>query len=488
MKIGWVRYSGGISLLPGEIGPGGAVEIRLGLMNMLLEHGHHLNIFGVPTAKTSKNFSESPLARYRGNIMFSPDTDKPIGDSVELLIVENGPTNTEYSGNYNGKTISHIAATNKFISSYNGLVFFWQTDPYLPFVFFPEFYARSFVNEYMGFGSFGAMLKDKAWVIVNPFRKTLEDPDILLNHYGEDMRSGYHIVRPWVKCCECQVPALKILMEQAQGLNFSYPKKYAVSYVGRQRNRLKNFVALYARLSEFGKRVSLFGEWDERLKSLCGFMDFNPPAPRGMRSVLEIYANSTAHIVVGDDAYYKLGMIGSRFLDATASGTVPLVDEGLKHSVIHFFNSSPEVADSIFVNPDNVADRVAMLESDPSMHKALSEYVQSNVVGYLDKSYEEFMEIRDWAKFGPTMNPSQVFIRLLDSLEKLAAEDPKKSEQVDEMLMFLSNNYDSEGCFVGRKYELPVKERVCSKCGKSLTGLRKTCESCRAVRTPVLTE
>ena len=174
-KIAWIKYCGAIEIGYHLLGTQGNTDLRTSLLLEIIKQGVQLQIYSPLTRDTQKYIESVEGQELFGSVEFKI-SDK-VDSDVDLLIVENGPTNITFSMRFQGEEIPSIAYANQIISNYKGVAFYVQTDLALPIVFNPDFFSFEYINSHLNKGNFKSMFKDKTWSVLTCAKNTEEFPE-----------------------------------------------------------------------------------------------------------------------------------------------------------------------------------------------------------------------------------------------------------------------------------------------------------------------
>lgn len=427
-KIGWMKFTGNIEIGEHLLFTTGNTDLRTKAFDAILQSGIELQLY-TPISKDTKDFLESEEGKRRfGKIVlketFTPDKD------LDLLIVENGTDNTNFSWRYKGEEIPSVAYANSIISNYKGLVFYMQTDPDLPFVFFPEYLSLKFANQYLGYGNCRSILEDKKWVIltccrnIDDFRKTYSGIRFSYDVYDKSGFLDFDNLEIHYGCLDAG---------REQNLKIKKRPEFGISYVGGQRKRNKKIDEFFLKPAKAGIPVNIFGKWKETFTKNFPEISWEGVLGRGL--VHETYNNSFGTVVIGDPRYEDLGFVSGRFFEAISSKTLPLIDSKLLGSAVSEMLSDELLKELLVKDGDDIIKKYKRLNNTDERVDLIKQ-VQKET-----KKFDSFQIVEDLGdlvdKYGDSpVNRGKEFRKELGGILKTKMKERKETN------LFNRLNYD----------------------------------------------
>lgn len=322
MKIAWGKFGAPITYGYDELlGTAGGVNMNSRYIRQLMELGHEVFPI-VPLTRKSEPW---------------PDADQQPIQEADVVIVENGP-NSLLSAFKGTPAITYLLAQ---LAQYTGPVIYLQSDPDLPFSFFPE----NFTPAYYGGGPHSAGLQKeyKEWFIVTSCRNL---DQLVVRCSGRRYQYNNVAHMPNVKFRTVELH--DVLADE--DLNFEDSTKFSRgAYIGGERRLCKKFV-------EYSRHytMDLYGKWkDANLARLGDKVKYHGIAPDG--SVYRIYQAYPHSLVMGNKDYEDVGMVAARFWETSMSGCLPLLDTALP---------DPSGGLAVRVTPEFIAEEASISPED----------------------------------------------------------------------------------------------------------------------------
>ncbi len=515
MKVGYLKYCGGMDCDLKFLGPGGETEVTLALWKEMIERGWDLTLYSFLNSRSEQFYKDvcdgevtSPDVQWLKKLKLKYKGKQLIDSDTDLVIVSNGPTNTNFRDAHWG--IPAISRTNWLLSQYRGVVFYKQTDPELFFVFFPEMYSKKYWNENGGqWGSCAELQRGKKWLITTPMRRLKGTFATGKTPKPFTFNDSYAMVRPNYKALQPDVAHLEYHWSVVHGLaqfQLNPDPIPGVAYIGRERGRNAKFRAFYNTLAEQGVPVHVYGKgatvgqvlpggWKNRTKDSMPKIKWSGQAPIG--KVQETYNKYLAHVVIGDKTYEKFQMFSSRFLETIVARIIPLVDEALDLATGDIINT-PDLKKLLLVNPANVKAKFDVIKSlSFNDRKALNDQLVNNlskfgphtVADNIEKLYKQQRQILDDPNYvDKSAHAWKIFHQMCQ--DKLSNKDPTKKWFGEFLLKYAADNYDQQGNFVGDRNK-PVRQVIknsglanCVRCGaemkrRGVYAARIVCKACK---------
>lgn len=327
MRIAYLRYNGLLEIGHNLIDTGAMMDLRTNLFMAICNAGHKLGVFGY---FKSMDFVKRNEKVFKGNFKYYKD-QLPDYRDFDCLLIENGASNTNFSFNFKGENIPYIVFCNQILKKWKGIVFYFNLDTSLPFVFFPEFFSVQYVNNYLYRGNFVDILKDKKFVLLTCGK-----------NQEEFLKANYTYRFPILDLYNSGAIFCDYFEGHFATINPEFYSDYKIFkikendkkiiYIGRQRSRIKKFKKYYGLFSqEFP--VSLYGNWDVSfVKRDFPNIKYEGKLEKGL--VYETYNKNLLSIVIGDEKYEKTKQVSGRFFEAIQSKSVVLIDYDLEDTII----------------------------------------------------------------------------------------------------------------------------------------------------------
>lgn len=295
MRIAWAKFGGAITYGGDDmLGTAGGVNMNSRYIRELITMGH--DVFPiVPLTRKS----EAWPGREEGTI-----------DEADLVIIENGPNSLLPSFD----KVPAIAYLLNKLKDYSGEVIYLQTDPDLPFTFFPEHFTA---EHYPGPDSDELQAEFKRWHVVTSCRNLEEfiavnsGPRYQYQNTPSNVR--YHVMELHDILADFTIPEIDTRgAENATGC-----------YIGGERRLCKKLIAY-----SHAYPLDLFGKWrSESLSRLGPLFEYRGVAPTG--EVYELYNQYQHSLIIGSPKYERVGMVAARLWETAFSGCLPLLDDAL---------------------------------------------------------------------------------------------------------------------------------------------------------------
>jgi hypothetical protein len=437
-KIGYVKYNGKFEIGEELLGTTGSTDLRTGYLEAILQAGNSLRVY-TPPSRACLEFLKSSEGMRRFSSLELRKDRMTVDSDLDLLIVENGASNSSFGSKVNKREISCLAHSNSLISSYKGLLIYCQTDPDLPFVFYPEFFSKDFVVRYLSLGNFESFLKDKTFVVTTPaknIQEFVESRNTYRYPYEELQKRGILHFSRWEVHYGCLTDYWKFQID-------SNPV-YQLSYVGAERSRKKKFSDLFESVaSEFS--VHVWGKWTESTTNSMPSIHWMGVLEKGKSR--EIYNKSVASIIIGNESYEKMNFVGGRLFEVVSAKTVPLIDIAMLPTTVSEIFDQEFLLHHLLVNgSESVRYRMNRLISDPSYRRWVIEECQRQVSRFSPSStYEELERLYHHYKSLPVDEDSVSKARVLlkDLILKRETEFPGDFGKIH-MNEFIRKIYNSD--------------------------------------------
>jgi hypothetical protein len=298
MRIAWSKF--GAAMTYGSdalVGPSGGTNLKSRYIRQLLAMGHDV-------------FPIVPMTRKSEPWPGSPEADITTAD---LVIVEEGPNSL--LSHYRGTTA--IQYLNEQLARYEGPVIYIQSDPDLPFAFFPE----AFTPKYYTGPTHADLMRNKKWRVVTCCRNI---PEFKAANNGR--RYQYENL-PDVEFKVVELHNVLADPESIQPRNYDGMRSstYNVgAYIGGDRRFCRKMV-------EYGEHyaMDIYGKWSEEKLARIEYTQFRYKGVLPDGQVLKTYAEYFHSLAMGSPKYERVGLVSARLWEAAFAGNYPLLDSDL---------------------------------------------------------------------------------------------------------------------------------------------------------------
>jgi hypothetical protein len=320
-KLAYLRYNLGIALdMNDPKETTGGHEERLAFLREVVRRGWEVTIYS-EIKKDYRSYLENPPAglEFLKKIKYKPE--ELIEKNTDLVYVEHGPTNMMFRNSYIDE--SHIFRTYELLANYEGVVFYHQSDPDLFFGINGYAFSASFYKN-LKFGTPEQILKGCQYAILSKAKFVGENGKLF-----KEANSMYRAMYDKINYDYLWWPSA-FLGHRPGSFPIKDKPTRELCYIGSQKGRYNKFEQYY---NTDGKlTVDLYGNWDiDFLKSRLPFIKYNGSIPQMMCE--EIYNDSLCHVVIASEGFERLGVINTRYSEATTSNTAVLIDANLAKSI-----------------------------------------------------------------------------------------------------------------------------------------------------------
>lgn len=403
MKIGWIKYTGLLEIGDNLLYTSGTTSIRTNLFKAILAKGHGLTLFSPVGKKTEAFLKTEEGAKHFGKIKVKVK-DK-IDKNIDFLVVENGTDNINFSWNIDGEHVPSPAYINRLISSFKGVCFYMQTDPDLPFIFFPEFYSNDFITKYLSNGNSQSLLGGKRFIVASSSKKQGEE----FFQYNSKLRASYPMLKKSklvdFERLEMHYTCLKADKDYKP---IKKPSKGLV-YIGGQRKRKNELKEFYGVPGSNGVPVEIYGKWDQRAVGEIPDVEWKGVLGRGL--VHSTYNDSFGSVIIGDPIFQKTGFVSGRFFELIASRSLPLLDLKLVESSISDLLSEELIKELVVENGKQVAEKYARLNNTSHRKDLIKECARATKKYDSGRVVDDLLQLFERYNTKPIKNKGRGFRR-----------------------------------------------------------------------------
>ncbi len=445
LKIAWCRYNTETDLI-GENKFGG-VGSRVGFLRMLLDAGCSITIFTEFCKNTEKIYKKKRKFipsefRWMKELNYEPE-GMPDG-SYDLLIIDNSSGNLMFSSERDSNRCRGMLRVNNILRNYNGVVFYFQIDPYLPFIFNTERISRHFLINGLRFGTPIELLEGKRWSIITdiPYKKGRK----MLRKFCNNNRSLYEELKipvHFVPISSFQIKYRRFISEIKK-----YPGHF-LTYIGNFRSgrRAKKLLQYYTGSKFFD--TDIYGDFPEEFINRPEFKNVRFHGQIVPSEVDRILNDSVLQVVIADSYHNRTGHRTTRFLEVIMNRCIALLDEDIGWLYKRYYDfpekyiisSKKELLDFVRILKNiGYSGRKKILEEQRSIVLEKKDYIYGSdvffrVYQYERKKYEE-------NKKGNLVERMKELIRQFDSGKRRGDDTVRKR-----VLLFKKKNYKDKWHF-----------------------------------------
>lgn len=326
-------------------GTSGGTGETLSIIRMLAKGGAHVTAL----TKIIRNESSNPIDNVKvANVLDYADNIN--GHNFDALIIMSGTVNF-FGGAENPDQIANYKLINKF----KGPVFYIYCDPLLTFrQIWPAMAKKEWASKYK-----------ESDIVINRndiiFISQAADLEYLKNTLitkDSEIKPSKFIHYPFEK-----FPFVHDYLEVNSSplVDLSYG---GTMRGGKREKRMVDFYFDYPtdiKVEMFGK-ITKEDFRDKYVSSVTNFPDFTKAI--AYDKMHEKMNEALAHIVIGDDLYYKIETIGQRASECVVSNVVTFFDKDVDPTR-RFFNGNKELSDFLYIkNKEEAIDKIRYLKSD----------------------------------------------------------------------------------------------------------------------------
>jgi hypothetical protein len=345
MKIGYLKFSMNmeIDFTRGKIGN---IEGRATLFRAIIDAGYHLTLYSQITKPEEKSLYEKDYENEYGidnswfaSIDYKPNS--PVDEDTDLLIVENGPDNLLFKTRFpsfhdkNGSKQTFIRRSAEAIDSYNGIVFFLNIHPDVPFP------LRKMANSEVDFSDKSNIyrlengsLPEHGWASHKEFYKNKKLIFFNQAYNNEKYLDFFDGNRQGYRDSGVVTHRLPILFgrwllpKKIRKRKYSKLKEHEIVYMGYPRAREKEFEYYFFNLARKHK-MDAWGPWDKKAnyefkrKSMRSNIDVHGFLPAQIMCT-EIYNKSIVSLGLISKKLQQCGWVTHRTLETIQSGCILL--------------------------------------------------------------------------------------------------------------------------------------------------------------------
>lgn len=327
MKIAYTRFNNAIELDydHSSVSTKGT-DRRVGIFNALKDQGHEIHIYGIVKEADKKPYINPSLFGEKTlpfqNIKIMPNNSFP--KTEDVLLIENGTTNTMFSYNDNGITIPFIKRTFDIIDKWSGKIVYLQWDADLPFPFGESNAIQSegvSDRNLTKMGNAVDMFTNKTWRVLTT----------ALN--AEELKRRYDCNRCRYSEFVTDIISIPLCYSPESDLRFSASPnpKYDSIYIGTESDSYRNKL-----LSNYinTKKTCLIGKWsDEVLTKYLPYVQYGNVV-EGHSNVYKLYNSAYTTVQCGEKGWVQLDHMTSRFFQALGGGCIPLLIDSYSNEFV----------------------------------------------------------------------------------------------------------------------------------------------------------
>lgn len=387
-KIAWIKYTGSVEIGHHLLFTTGNTDLRTEFFKAFKKNGVEVQVYGGLSKDTKEYLETEKGKREHSNISVTKKTT--IDKDVDFVVLENGTDNARFEIGIDGERVPQIAYANRLISGYKGVVFYLQTDPALPFTFFPEYLSNEYNSKWLGWGNFASLVKDKKFVVLMNAKRIQN----LVDLHQQCARTRYVDVQNNGAAFFEYFDVHYCGIYSHDNLDIKNPGEYEakISYVGGERNRIKKMKRLYFDVAEmFG--VEIWGKWEDVTKEKFPEVSWGGVLGRGLTK--EVYNSSFATVVLGDQNYEKVGMVSGRFFEAISSNTLSLIDSDLRDTLVSDILDKHLLDQLVVSTTEDVQQKIAQLYDSEERTDLIKEASRQMFLKSPQDSYDWLIKIFD---------------------------------------------------------------------------------------------
>lgn len=419
-KITYIKYSGSLELGNHLVYTSGSQDLRTRLFREILKNGVEISIQS-PFSIATKQYLETEEGKKYfelKNLKYQPEKIT-VDSDTDLLIVESGSDNAMFETSLDGKRIPAQAYANQVIKNYKGFVMYLQIDVALNFAFFPERLSKKFLNEFIQYGDYKDLFKDKSWLVVSPAKNV----DLFCKN-SNSMRANYESLR------NSKLINVDNFEFHYCGIDFEeevyHPIKNAergLLYIGGERNRIKKLDLYYNSVSE-NFPIHIYGKWKDDTKQQFPNIHFKGILEKGKPR--ELYNQYFGSVIIGDLKYEKVKCVSGRFFEVVTACSLPLIDIDLLETTVSDIFDEKLLTELTVWDKESVEDKLKLHNTDYRVD-LINECVRQMKQFSPNTSFKILQKIFEQYKNKPTTDMEkleQVFeSRLLEKIGDGTKED-----------------------------------------------------------------
>ena len=404
MNIGYCKFTMNIELNYANAKLGNA-ESRATLLRALIGHGHKITIY----SQVKKQDEELLMSKKKiepvnsidldwiRHIKYKPD--KPVDTNTDLLFVETGPDNLTFRTKFNNRE-PFIRRCANILNSYQGIVFFLNTDPDLPFPIHKMAHCKyPYLHKKNVYRNGAGSHPDHGWA--DP-KEILKDKKLIFFNQAYNQKAYnalYDRSRSRIQELGYESHMLPVVYDKAlvplRQLQKPFPAPYGIVYIGYPRKREKLFEKFVMGVNINGNPPRTWGPWDKKtnynFKERAIFAGVNiGPFLDNYYQCCYRYYQATCTIVLASDKSRKCGVITHRTLESIHSGCLTF---GIKdHSHITEYIDEEFLVDSkndLIRKISKYSDRNKYFEALEKQRNKIDKYNGKMAVRYFMKKLME---------------------------------------------------------------------------------------------------